>query len=143
MNLMMLLQMAAEGFGDRVAFKNDDDQLTYAELYRSAGAAAAQLRESGAQHLAILDVSSLALPIGVFGSAWAGRPFVPLNYRLTGAELESLVGQIAPSRLVAESERVDALSSLAGTEVLARETFMAAARDAADAANQAFGEAPG
>jgi long-chain acyl-CoA synthetase len=130
MNLMMLLQMAAEGFGDRVAFKNDDDQMTYAELYRSAGAAAAQLRESGAQHLAILDVSSLALPIGVFGAAWAGRPFVPLNYRLTGFELESLVDQIAPSRLVAESDRVATLSSLARTEVLARETFMDAARNA-------------
>ncbi len=128
MNLMMLLQMAAEGFGDRVAFKNDADEMTYAELYRSAGAAAAQLRESGAQHLAILDVSSLALPIGVFGAAWAGLPFVPLNYRLTGVELESLVGQIAPSRLVAESDRVRALSSLADTEVLSRESFLAAAR---------------
>lgn len=133
MNLMMLLQMAAEGFGDRVAFKNGDDQLTYAELYRSSGAAAAQLRDCGAQHLAILDVSSLALPIGVFGAAWAGRPFVPLNYRLTGVELESLVGQITPSRLVADADRVAGLATLAGTEVLAREAFLASARDGAAA----------
>ncbi len=129
MNLMMILEMAAQGFGDRVAFKNEGDELTYAELFRAAGATAAQLRESGAGHLAVLDVSSLALPVGVFGAAWAGRPFVPLNYRLTGAELESLVGQIAPSRLVTEAERVDGLSSLEATEVLAREHFLDAARD--------------
>jgi len=128
MNLMMLLEMAAQGFGDRVAFKNGDDALTYEQLFRAAGAAARQLRESGAGHLAVLDVSSLALPVGVFGSAWAGRPFVPLNYRLTGAELESLVGQIAPSRLVTEAERVEGLAHLASTEVRARETFLSAAR---------------
>lgn len=133
MNLMMLLEMAAQGFGDRVAFKNEGDEMTYAELFRAAGATAAHLRESGAQHLAVLDVSSLALPVGVFGAAWAGRPFVPLNYRLTGAELESLVGQIAPSRLVTEAERVKGLATLADTEVLARETFLGAARDEGNA----------
>ncbi|HEM47157.1 MAG TPA: long-chain fatty acid--CoA ligase, partial [Alphaproteobacteria bacterium] len=128
MNLMMLLEMAAQGFGDRVAFQNGDDALTYEQLFRAAGVAARQLRESGAGHLAVLDVSSLALPVGVFGAAWAGRPFVPLNYRLTGAELDGLVGQIAPSRLVTESDRVTDLSRLASTEVVAREDFLGAAR---------------
>jgi acyl-CoA synthetase (AMP-forming)/AMP-acid ligase II len=131
MNLMMLLEMAAQGFGDRVAFKNGDDSLTYEQLFRAAGVAARELRDCGAQHLAVLDVSSLALPVGVFGAAWAGRPFVPLNYRLTGSELESLVGQIAPARLVTESERVGDLSGLPSTEVLARESFLDSARGAA------------
>ena len=131
MNLMMLLEMAAQGFGDRVAFQNGRDALTYTELFRAAGTAAAELRASGAEHLAVLDVSSLALPVGVFAAAWAGRPFVPLNYRLTRSELEGLVGQIAPSRLVTEAERVPSLAGLAGTEVVARDDFLGAARDAA------------
>ena len=130
MNLMMLLEMAAQGFGDRVAFQNGHDTLTYAELFRAAGTAAAELRASGAEHLAVLDVSSLALPVGVFAAAWAGRPFVPLNYRLTRSELDALVGQISPSRLVAERERVATLADLSGTEGVARESFLSAARDA-------------
>ena len=133
MNLMMLLEMASQGFGDRVAFKNEGDELTYAELFQAAGTVARQLRAGGAEHLAILDETSLALPVGVFASAWAGRPFVPLNYRLTGEELESLVGQIAPSRLVTASDRVGALSALPDTEVVARETFLGSAREPSEA----------
>ena len=77
----------------------------------------------------------LALPVGLFASAWAGVPFVPLNYRLTGEELERLVTQIAPSYLVAESARVDALSQLPQTRVVSREIFLAraCAADAPDA----------
>ena len=40
MNLMMLLEMAGQGFGDRVAIQNEDESLTYAELFAAAGAAA-------------------------------------------------------------------------------------------------------
>ena len=143
MNLMMLLEMASQGFGDRVAFKNEGDELTYEELFRAAGCAARQLRESGADHLAVLDVTSLALPVGVFAAAWAGRPFVPLNYRLTGEEVENLVGQIAPSRLVTEPDRVSILEALPETEVLARDQFLIAARDASqDTLSEEWGMDP-
>ena len=33
MNMMMLLEMAAEGFGERIAFVNGDDALTCRELF--------------------------------------------------------------------------------------------------------------
>ncbi len=121
MNLMMLLEMAASGFGNRVAVQNGADRLTYDELFRAAGCAAAEVSASGCERVAMLDVSSLALPVGLFASAWAGVPFVPLNYRLTGEELEGLVSQIAPSYLIAESARVDALSQLPRTRVVSRE----------------------
>ncbi len=130
MNLMMLLEMAAEGMGDRVAVVSGDDRLTYSELFEAAGRAAARLRASDAKHLAILDTSSPALPIAVFAAAWAGKPFVPLNYRLTGSELENLVGQITPGQIVTDRERVDSLASLSGLEVIAREDYLAAARTA-------------
>ena len=98
MNLMMLLEMAASGLGDRVAFTNGDDSLTYAALFDAAGAAAATVSQTGAQHLAVLDVSSLAVPVGLFASAWSGLPFVPLNYRLTGAICSVSASSSAPVR---------------------------------------------
>jgi len=130
MNLMMLLEMASDAFGDRTALVNGDDRLSYSELFQAAGVAAGEIAASDADHLAILDVSSLALPIGLFGAAWAGVPFVPLNYRLTAEEVERLVAQIEPSRLVTDAERVDSLVGLPGTEVVEREGFLSGVRRA-------------
>jgi len=127
MNLMMLLEMAADGFGERVAIQNGADRLTYAELFAAAGGAAADVAGAGVERLAVLDVNSLALPVGLFGAAWAGVPFVPLNYRLTGAELERLLAGIAPAFLVTDAERVASLASQARA-VRSRADFLARAR---------------
>ncbi len=125
MNLMMLLEMAASGFGERVAIQSGSTALTYEQLFGAAGRAAAEFRESGAERMALLDVSSPAVPISLFASAWAGLPFVPLNYRLTSAELDSLVGEISPSYLVTDAERVERLARVPGTQPVEREAFLA------------------
>jgi len=128
MNLMMLLEMAAGSFGDRVAVRNGEDSLTYEELFAAAGRSAESIRASGASRVALLDVSSLAVPVALFGSAWAGVPFAPLNYRLTREEVERLVAQISPCYLVASSERQADLASVEGAHVVAREDFLAEVR---------------
>ncbi len=127
MNLMMLLEMAASGFPERVAITNGATNLTYQQLFNAAGASARTLRASGCQRAAVLDVSSLAVPVGLFASAWAGVPFVPLNYRLTAEEVERLLERIAPSYLVTDATRLPALANAAGVSLVARETFLDAA----------------
>ena len=129
MNLMMLLEMAASGLGDRVAIQNGDERLSYAELFAAAGAAGAELRAAGVTRAAVLDVNSLAIPVGLFASACAGIPYVPLNYRLTAGELRRLAGQIAPAWLVTDAERAPTLD-LPETTVLTREDFLARTRAA-------------
>ncbi|MGE4606513.1 MAG: class I adenylate-forming enzyme family protein [Myxococcota bacterium] len=124
MNLMMLLEMAASGFGERVAVQNAEASLSYSELFHAAGRAAQRVQSTGATRLAVLDVSSLAVPIGLFASAWAGVPFVPLNYRLTGTELERLLAEISPAVLITDSDRSATLSHLSGLTVLSREEFI-------------------
>ena len=124
MNLMMLLEMAAQGFGDRVAVQNGGDTLSYSQLFRASGAGAEVAKASGADHVAVLDVSSLAVPVSLFASAWAGLPFVPLNYRLTGDELDALVARIAPSYLLTEAERAASLAGRNGASVATREEFL-------------------
>jgi len=128
MNLMMLLEMASAGFAERVAVTDGALALSYGDLFAAAGGAAKRVRDSGAKHLAVLDVSSPAVPTGLFAAAWAGVPFVPLNYRLTGEELERLTSQIAPALLVTDRERAASLRGLAGIEVIARDEFLASAR---------------
>lgn len=137
MNIMMLLEMAASGFGDRVAFYDAQSQsrLTYQQLFDAAGVAAARVRASGANRFAMLDVSSLAVPVGLFASGWAGVPYVPINYRLTANEIDALMQRIEPSYLVTEPERTATYSGRNGTvEVRARADFLQLARADGDKA---------
>lgn len=100
MNVMMLLQMAAEGAPDRVAVGSLDGGLTYKQLYQHAGHAASWIQRQGAARLLYADEASPALPIGLFASAWAGVPFVPVSYRLADDRLRDLVAAQAPAVLL-------------------------------------------
>jgi acyl-CoA synthetase (AMP-forming)/AMP-acid ligase II len=124
---MMLLEMASQGFGDRVAFTNGDDSLTYQELFDAAGAAAAEIKKSGCDYVAMLDVSSLATPIGLFASAWAGVPYVPINYRLTPHEIKALLERVEPCMLITETDRARDFSGHEAVTVCTREDFLAVA----------------
>jgi len=127
-NLMMLLEMTAGAFPEREVLSHGDTRLSAADLFTAAGAAAAELRESGATRAAFLDVSSPALPVALFASAWAGVPFVPLNYRLTGEELDRLIDQITPCHLVTDPERAEALNAREGVTATSSADFLARAR---------------
>jgi acyl-CoA synthetase (AMP-forming)/AMP-acid ligase II len=127
MNVMMLLEMASQGFGDRVAFTNGDDSLTYQELFDAAAAAAAEIKKSGCDYVAMLDVSSLATPIALFASAWAGVPYVPINYRLTPHEIKALLERVEPCMLITETDRAKDFSGHEAVTVCTREDFLARA----------------
>jgi len=85
MSIAMLLEMAADGFGDRTAV----GALTYTELLEAAQKRAADIAADGNRPLVVLDVNSPEIPIGLFAAALAGVPFVPLNYRLTPADIDA------------------------------------------------------
>jgi acyl-CoA synthetase (AMP-forming)/AMP-acid ligase II len=142
MNLMMLLEMAASGHGERVAVQCDGEVLRYEDLFAASGAAARELQASGAAHLALLDVASLAAPVALFAAARAGVPYVPLNYRLTGGELDALLERIAPAQLVTDAARAASFSARAGASVAARAGGSVAARDAFLERARAAGDAP-
>jgi long-chain acyl-CoA synthetase len=109
MNFAMLLDMAADAFGERIAVTCGESGLTYVALRSAARAAARELTRGGFSHAALLDTNGLAAPITLFASAYAGVPYVPLNYRLTGAELEELLRRVAPAWLVSPPAHRDRL----------------------------------
>ncbi len=110
MNLSMLLDMAADAFGERPAVSCGTHTLTYGELRARAHALAARLTAGGFAHAALLDTNDLAAPATLFGAAYAGVPYVPLNYRLTDAELNALLARIAPAWLVTRPEQLARLA---------------------------------
>ncbi len=127
---MMLLEMASNAFGDRVAIGSKDGSgVSYTTLYENSGRAAQLFRNSSAEKIAFLDTSSIALPTALFGSAWAGLPFVPLNYRLTGDEIRELGTEIAPAIGVANVSMQDALKGVPEFEAIEREEFLSQIRE--------------
>jgi long-chain acyl-CoA synthetase len=124
MNISTILDMAADAFGDRVAVVSGPQQMTYAELRDAAYAAARTIMTSGAKHLVLLDVNSLAAPVAIFGAAYAGIPYVPINYRLTSAELNELVERVVPALLVTSAEYRKLLNPRPDVRVMDRADFL-------------------
>jgi acyl-CoA synthetase (AMP-forming)/AMP-acid ligase II len=125
MNIMMLLEMASSGFGDRVALgRRDGSGLTYQQLFDRSGAAAAYFEGAGVDRVSLVDVSSAALPIALFGASWAGKPFVPLNYRLTAEELRHLAREVAPTVTVCEEQAQPKLFDVGGVQAILRDEFL-------------------
>jgi len=105
MNIAMTLQMAASN-GDRPAVTADGRSLSAARLLDLARAAAGRFRDYPA--VLYLGTSHLAYPVALFGAALAGVPFVPLNYRLGGQQLDGLRTR-HPGALVLGSGDLDQL----------------------------------
>ncbi|MCZ6616999.1 MAG: class I adenylate-forming enzyme family protein, partial [Gammaproteobacteria bacterium] len=134
---MMLLEMAASGYTDRTAFIDPEagTSITYQQLFDATGAAAKAVRSSGVSRLAMLDVSSLATPVALFASGWAGVPYVPLNYRLTDEEIVGLLGRITPAHLVTEPLRISAFDGTADVVTETRGNFLENARSGGEVAD--------
>ncbi|MGK2909284.1 MAG: class I adenylate-forming enzyme family protein [Sphingobium sp.] len=127
MNIALFLEMAAEAAPDRVGLVCDGKRWTYGELLAGARGAAALIRESGCEHVALLDESSEAAAMALFGAALAGTPYVPLNYRLADADLAGLLERITPALIIGDAPRVQRLCPSAANIVMGREEFVTGA----------------
>ncbi len=125
MTLLMLLEMVASAFGDRLAVGTRADGLTYQQLYDRAGAGAELIRRRQANHLAYVGSSDAGFPVALFASAWAGVPFLPLNYRLGDDQLQQLLANHDDVLVVADEGAWDRCRHLAAT-VLSLDEWQAA-----------------
>lgn len=130
MNIALFLEMAAEAAPDRTALVCDDRRFTYAELLAAARGAATLIQEAGVEYVGLLDESSEAAVLALFGSALAGVPYVPLNYRLADADLAGLLERITPCLLVGDADRVKRLHDDATNALYSRADFVEAAQAA-------------
>ena len=143
MNIALLLEMAAEAAPDRIGLVCDGKRWSYAELLAAARGAAELIEASGAGHVALLDESSEAAVIALFGAGLAGVPYCPLNYRLADADLAGLLDRIAPALIVGDAPRVERLSGGKGHVTQPRAAFVGAAQAAAVAEGRDYDDGEG
>lgn len=80
---------------------------TYAEMLDRIDRAAAVFREGGVgrgDRVAYLGFNDAQFFVTMFGAARLGATFVPLNFRLTGPELDFIVGDAGVHTLVADAD---------------------------------------
>jgi len=102
MKLTMLLDMACDGFGERVLVGRRSNGLTAIQLRSHALIGAALVREQGADSVVYLGLNGPAFPVALFAAAFAGVPLVPLNYRLGAGQLEKLLAKHPSALVIAE-----------------------------------------
>jgi acyl-CoA synthetase (AMP-forming)/AMP-acid ligase II len=133
MNISLILQMAADTEPQRIGLVCHGQSWSYGTLLKAARSAAMSITKSGCTHVALLDESSVAAPIGLFGAAMAGVPYVPLNYRLADSDLAALLKRIAPAYIVGDTERIARLGGSDGPHVIrSRADFVAQATTSRD-----------
>jgi len=95
MNVAMVLEMAADGLGERRAVGD----LTFADVRTAARRVAARLRSSDppVTTLATLLPNGDHLPVALFGACWAGVSYAPLNFRLPESARAELVARLEPA----------------------------------------------
>ncbi|NMO05116.1 long-chain fatty acid--CoA ligase [Gordonia sp. TBRC 11910] len=91
---------------DRPAITFGDDTQTFGALSHRIDCLAAQLREGGVavgDRVGYLGPNHPAFLVTMFGCARAGAVFVPLNFRLTGAELAYIIGDAGIGTLIVDA----------------------------------------
>ena len=93
-------QAAQPAQGGRPALRQDGRELTYGQLERGSGQAAALLREAGVgpgDRVALMMPNVLAFPLLFYGALAAGAVVVPMNPLLTSREVAHYLGDSGAS----------------------------------------------
>src|SRR5690348_10212397 len=97
MNLGLLLDIPGSMEPDRVIASDREHSLTYAQLTERALILAGMLLDLETPGpLAYVGENSCSVLIGLYGAAFAGRAFAPLNYRADKILMEHYLQSLRP-----------------------------------------------
>jgi fatty-acyl-CoA synthase len=133
-DLTLLLDLAADSLGDAIAIGSETDGISYAGLRARARAGAARLAATDAANTVFLGGNGPAFPIALFASAFAGRPFVPVNYRLPDGDLRRILERSVPAVAIVDDDIVERARDIDGLDVIPVSAFLAACEKTDEAA---------
>jgi fatty-acyl-CoA synthase len=108
--------LLAERRGDHIAIISGDTEITYAELHRRSNRTAHALRAAGlgaGSRVAYLGKDSEHYYDIALACAKAGMVLVPVNWRLTGAEIDHVLRDSGAELLLVEREYLAAANRVA------------------------------
>src|ERR1700689_3984204 len=102
MSIPLLLEMAASGYGARVALGPLAGGMTFGDLQIRALGGATLVADRAPSHVVFVGRNGPAYVQAFLSAAVAGVPFVPLNYRLAPARLHALISELTGSLIIAD-----------------------------------------
>jgi acyl-CoA synthetase (AMP-forming)/AMP-acid ligase II len=112
MNLLTLLEMAAAGHGERLALGTKAAGLTGEQLKDRAYAGAEYLTGFEIDTVVFMGENGPAFPLALFAAAAAGKPLLPLNYRLAPEQLDQAVAAQGRVLLISDDPQIAALDNV-------------------------------
>ena len=109
MHLSSFVEMVESGFDDRVLLGDQKSRITGTEFGFLVRLGATQVHNQYASVIYVGENHSL-LPVALFAAAWAGVPFVPVNYRLEDRQLHSLLERYPNSLVLTDHLTSDRLA---------------------------------
>ena len=104
MGLSLLLDMAADGHGDRIALGTQADGITFERMAAVAAGGAEVIKSHSPENVVFIGRNGPAFPLVLLAAALAGIPFAPLNYRLGTKRIVELVDELGDPLVIAESD---------------------------------------
>jgi acyl-CoA synthetase (AMP-forming)/AMP-acid ligase II len=110
MHLASLIEMIESGYEERVLLGTSAQPITGLRLGQLVRSGAAQIV---GRYPAVVYVGEnhQALPVALFSAAWAGVPFVPVNYRLENAQLAALIARQPGALVLADAPSVSRIET--------------------------------
>jgi acyl-CoA synthetase (AMP-forming)/AMP-acid ligase II len=145
MNLVVLLDMAASGHGDRVALTTATERVTFTQLQEQARHGASVLHHHDAGTAVLVGRNGPMMPRLLFAAALAGVPFTALNYRLSSEQILEQIARLDQPVIVADDDYLHLVRHLDHAMSVSRFTGTwagaapyAASPDGCDIASQLF-----
>jgi acyl-CoA synthetase (AMP-forming)/AMP-acid ligase II len=123
MNVSMLIEMLAEGAGDRVVIGSLSGGLTASDVLARSRRAAEIFRSTGAEYVGFVDLNSASVPVAFFGAGLAGIPFAPVNYRLTDEQLAGILRRLSPGVIIVGDDMMGRIEPVDGLTILSTSDF--------------------
>jgi acyl-CoA synthetase (AMP-forming)/AMP-acid ligase II len=136
MQTSLLVEMAADAAPDRIILGELSQGVSLAELQGRAKGAAAWLAKQNGETVVFLGLNSPYLPVTVFAAGLIGKPFAPINYRLSDEELRRLVARTAPSVAVVDDDMLRRVDGVEGVQLVPSSVFRAVCGDPANRAEE-------
>jgi len=111
-SISILLEMATSARPSRIALTSGEHRLSTQQLSELADGGAGVVLDSQVQHVVYVGTGGVMLPMLLFASARAGRPFTPLNYRLSAEGIRSLIERLPAPLVVVDTRYRESLGEL-------------------------------
>src|SRR5690606_1216381 len=129
MHTALLLEMAAEADSERTILGALAEGVSFAELAARARAGGHWLEQKGGDTIVFIGLNGHGLPTAIFAAGVIGKPFAPLNYRLSDEDLRKLLARTAPSVAIVDEDMMPRVAGTPGVTLVTRGDFEAACID--------------